>query len=146
MIPAFTAEEVLEELTGFTMYQGVLAVGRVPPSRSLEEVLAAARVPRLIVAVDGVSSADNLGGLIRNCVAFGASAIMTGETCCSPYMRRAVRGSMGTIFKLPVIESGNLAEDLQHARSRGLRIIAAHPHTKQKTLSTADFTRDCAWW
>jgi tRNA G18 (ribose-2'-O)-methylase SpoU len=143
-IQAFTAEkEVLEELTGFTMYQGVLAVGRVPPARSLEEVLARAKRPRLVVAVDGVSSADNLGGLVRNCVAFGASAIMTGETCCSPYMRRAVRGSMGTIFKLPVIESASLTDDLHRARSSGLRIIAAHPHTDRKILSEVDFTHDC---
>jgi tRNA G18 (ribose-2'-O)-methylase SpoU len=143
-IHAFTAEkEVLEELTGFSMYQGVLAVGRVPSPRSLEDVLATAQAPRLIVAVDGVSSADNLGGLVRNCVAFGASAILTGETCCSTYMRRAVRGSMGTIFKLPVIESTDLTNDLQRARSSGLRIIAAHPHTEQKILSEANFTQDC---
>jgi TrmH family RNA methyltransferase len=125
------------------MYQGVLAVGRVPSPRSLEDVLATDQLPRLIVAVDGVSSADNLGGLVRNCVAFGASALITGETCCSPYMRRAVRGSMGTIFKLPVIESTDLTRDLGRARSQGLRIIAAHPHTEQKILSEANFTQDC---
>jgi tRNA G18 (ribose-2'-O)-methylase SpoU len=143
-ITAFTAEKtVLEELTGFTMYQGVLGIGRIPRNRTLTEVMATSPAPRLIIAVDGVSSADNLGGLVRNCVAFGGTAIMVGETCCSAYMRRSVRGSMGTIFKLPVIESANLAIDLAQAGKLGLRVIAAHPHTEEKTLSSTDFTRDC---
>jgi tRNA G18 (ribose-2'-O)-methylase SpoU len=143
-ITAFTAEKsVLEDLTGFTMYQGVLGIGRIPRNRTLEEITLASPAPQLIVAVDGLSSADNLGGLVRNCVAFGASAILVGETCCSAYMRRSVRGSMGTIFKLPVIQSESLASDLARARELGFRVIAAHPHTDEKTLSGTDFTRSC---
>jgi tRNA G18 (ribose-2'-O)-methylase SpoU len=143
-LEVFVAEkEVLEELTGFSMYQGVLGVGRVPRSLSLDELLSQAPPPRLLMAVDGLSSADNLGGLVRNCVAFGASGIIVGETCCSAYMRRAVRGSMGTIFKLPVIESANLAADLHLAGTRGLRVIAAHPHAEKRILTATDFTADC---
>ena len=142
-IRAFTAERnALEELTGFTMYQGVLAVGRVPEQLTLEKMIAGAQRPALLVAVESVSNAQNLGGLVRNCAAFGAHGIFTGETCCSPYLRRAVRGSMGTIFKLPALEVPNLVATITALREKGYHVVAAHPHTDQRRLSQADFRRD----
>ncbi|HOB32615.1 MAG TPA: RNA methyltransferase [Verrucomicrobiota bacterium] len=145
MIPVYvvTRKDVLEKLTGFSMYQGILAVGRIPPQPSLEELLATSARPRLFVAVDGLTNAENLGALVRNCVAFGAQALVVGETCSSPFLRRAVRNSMGTIFQLPVVESPLLLESLTRLRAAGVRCIAAHPHAEQRALSQANLTTDC---
>jgi len=143
-VQVYTAEKsLLEALTGFSMYQGVLGLGRVPPSPTFEEVLASVPRPWFFLAADSLTNAENMGGLVRNGAAFGAQAIIVNHTCCSPYLRRAVRSSMGTIFKLPVIETYNLAELLVRLRQLGLRCIAAHPHTDRRTLDQADFTRDC---
>jgi len=98
--------------------------------------------PNLFVAVESVSNAQNLGGLVRNCAAFGAHGIITGETCCSPYLRRAVRGSMGAIFKLPAFEAENLVGTLSSLQSRGFHVIAAHPHTNKRRLSQANFQQN----
>src|SRR5439155_2842844 len=104
MIQVFLAEKsLLETLTGFSMYQGLLAVGKVPLPLSLEEILKPSARPWLLAAVDGLSSAENLGALVRNCSAFGVLALIVGETSSSPFLRRAVRSSMGTIFQLPII-------------------------------------------
>jgi tRNA G18 (ribose-2'-O)-methylase SpoU len=135
-------KNLLENLTGFSMYQGVLAAAKIPPPTRIEAALAQSPQPQLFVAVEGLSSAENLGGLVRNCVAFGASALIVGETCCSPYLRRAVRGSMGTIFKLPVIETESLQKTIRFAQSRGVRVIAAHPHADCQNLSAAHFVDD----
>src|ERR1041385_8984801 len=62
---------LLETLTGFSMYQGLLAVGRIPARRSLADILDQASRPLLLVAVDGLTNAENLGALVRNCAAFG---------------------------------------------------------------------------
>jgi tRNA G18 (ribose-2'-O)-methylase SpoU len=143
-IQVFTAEKaLLEKLTGFSMYQGVLAVARVPRPATLDVVLKTTALPILLMAVDGLSSAENLGGLVRSCVAFGVNGLLLGETSCSPYLRRAVRSSMGAIFKLPVIEATNLQQSLSFAKKSGLRIIAAHPHTTEAVLSSADFRGSC---
>jgi len=69
--------------------------------------------------------------------------LLVGETSASPFLRRAVRNSMGAIFQLPVVETKNLVGALMELRGQGLRCIAAHPHTEQKTLPDADFTGDC---
>jgi tRNA G18 (ribose-2'-O)-methylase SpoU len=150
-------KKVLESLIGFSFYQGVLAVGKIPPAVSLEAVLQKSSAPRLFAAVDALTNAENLGAVVRNCAAFGVHGLIVGETCSSPYLRRAVRNSMGTIFQLPVFEvnsaraghrpaqdaSPTLAHALQELRRRGIRCLAAHPHTDRKVLSQADFSGDC---
>jgi tRNA G18 (ribose-2'-O)-methylase SpoU len=73
-IQVFVAEKaLLETLTGFSMYQGLLAAGKIPVMPTLTEVIARSPQPRLLAAADGLSSAENLGALVRNCAAFGAN-------------------------------------------------------------------------
>jgi tRNA G18 (ribose-2'-O)-methylase SpoU len=140
---AVTNKSVLEELVGFDLYQGVLAVGKIPEIVTLEKILASGPGPRLFAAVEGLTSAENTGLLVRNCAAFGAQALIIGETSSSPFLRRAVRNSMGTIFQLPVFHSKNLITDLDKLRANGIHIIAAHPHTDKKILTQTDFKKDC---
>ncbi len=159
-VTVYLAEkELLEAITGISLFQGVLAVGEIPDSSSLDAILAKTSKPQLLVAADELSNAENLGALVRNCVAFGVDALLVGETCSSPYLRRAVRNSMGTIFQLPVWEvrmaneavrlrrddppKFSLVKTLQDLRTRGIRCIAAHPHPSGKILSQADFSGDC---
>jgi tRNA G18 (ribose-2'-O)-methylase SpoU len=136
-------KEILERLVGFEMFQGVLAVGRIPPPPTLEGLIAGSAPPRLFAAVDGLTNAENIGLLARNCAAFGVQALLVGETCASPWLRRAVRNSMGAIFQLPALETGSLIRALGELRSRGVRCIAAHPRTDRKILTRADFGGDC---
>jgi len=159
-IPVFavTRKSVLEELVGFEMFQGVLAIGKIPVAVTLEGILAGSGSPKLFAAVDGLTSAENVGLLTRNCAAFGVQALIVGETSSSPFLRRAVRNSMGAIFRLPVLElglgvdgthgthgmaAGSLVETLKILRRNGVRCVAAHPHTEGKFLSQADLSGDC---
>ena len=144
-IPVHVVErkEILEKLVGFDLFQGVLAVGRIPSPRSLADLIVASPPPRLFVAVDGLTNAENIGVLVRNSVAFRVQALLVGETCASPFLRRAVRNSMGAIFHLPVIVATSLVHTLNELHDHGIRCIAAHPHTDQKFLSQANFSEDC---
>ncbi len=143
-ITAYVApKETLETLTGYPMYQGVLGLGRIPKPIPLQDAVAVARAPRLFVAVDGLASAENLGIVVRNAAALGVQALLVGETSTHPYIRRAVRNSMGAIFKLPVVEPASLADALRELRSHGVQAVAAHPHAEGRRLSQADFRGDC---
>jgi tRNA G18 (ribose-2'-O)-methylase SpoU len=143
-IQVFLAEKpVIEQLVGYSFAQGVLAVAKVPEPASLEKVLAESSRPQFFVALDGVNNAENIGLMVRNCAAFGAQALIIGETSCPPYLRRAVRSSMGTIFKLPQVQTPDLVKTLAELRSKGIRCVAAHPHSNGKTIYQTDFTQDC---
>ncbi len=144
LITVYLAEkQLLETMVGFTMFQGILAVGKIPPTTTLDEILATSARPLLLTAVDEMANAENLGSLVRNCVAFGVHALLVGETSSSPFLRRSVRNSMGTIFDLPVVETPSLVESIRQLRKHGVRCIAAHPHVSGRTLAQADFTKDC---
>jgi tRNA G18 (ribose-2'-O)-methylase SpoU len=158
-------KHLLRGLVGFEIYQGVLAIGKIPTAWTLEKILAASPRPRFFAAMDGLGNAENIGVLMRNCAAFGVQALVVGETCSSPFLRRAVRNSMGAVFKLPILQLNNrqgefgesgiqterrrdapvetLAKTLRELRAHGVRCIAAHPHTDKKVLSHTDFTGDC---
>lgn len=142
-VQVFVAEKsLLETLTGFSLYQGILAMGRIPRQPTLQEVVAEGRRPLLLAAVDGLSNAENVGALVRNCAAFGVGGLVLDRTSSSPWLRRAVRSSMGTLFQLPVVEVPSLAAALEELRERRVRCIAAHPHVPERVLWQADLGGD----
>lgn len=143
LIRVFLAEKsLLESMTGFSMYQGLLAIGKVPVQPTLAQLIQRSPRPLLFTALDGLSSAENIGALVRNCAGFGAQGLIVGETSPSPFLRRAVRSSMGTIFNLPIVESSSLVESLRLLQSQGACIVAAHPHTEKRTLQEGSFNSD----
>ena len=143
-IHVFTAEAaLLETITGYQLHQGALAVAKIPPLPDLETLLKNSPRPLLLAAVEGIANAENLGAVVRNCAAFGAHILLVGETCNSPFQRRAVSGSMGTIFEQPILQTENLVATLQSLRARGVRCLAAHPRADAKKLAHADLRGDC---
>jgi len=135
-------KELLEQLTGFHMYQGVMAVGKVPAQPTLETLVQTARRPLLLVAADGLAKSQNIGVLVRNSAAFRADGLLVGESSCSPFLRRAVAASVGAIFRLPTLELVSLVNTLGYLRKNGIRCVAAHPHSGGRTLAQADLGGD----
>jgi tRNA G18 (ribose-2'-O)-methylase SpoU len=123
------AKNLLEGIVGYNLHQGVMAVGETPAEAPLESFLGLGEPGRrLFVAVDDLVNAENVGLVVRNCAALGADGLICGETSSSPWLRRAVRASMGTVFGLPIHHSADLAAALRDLGSRrGFRTIAADP-------------------
>ena len=143
-LPIYIAEQkILETITGYKLHQGALAVAKIPPQPDFETLLNNSPRPLLLAAVEGIASAENLGAVVRNCAAFGVHFLIVGETCGSPFQRRAVQGSMGTIFEQPLVRVDNLMETLTALRARGVRCLAAHPRPGAKKLSAVDLRGDC---
>jgi tRNA G18 (ribose-2'-O)-methylase SpoU len=135
--------KLLETITGYQLHQGALAVAKIPPQPDFETLLKNSPRPLLLAAVEGIASAENLGAVVRNCAAFGAHFLIVGETCGSPFQRRAVSGSMGATFEQPLVQVDNLVEKLLALRARGVRCLAAHPRSDAKNLATVDLRGDC---
>jgi tRNA G18 (ribose-2'-O)-methylase SpoU len=137
-------KSLVEEIVGYNLHQGIMAVARIPRPLALQEVLAGVRHPSLLVAVDGLTNAENLGVLVRNCAAFGVDALLVGETSSSPYLRRAVRNSIGTVFDLSVVHVDCLVDSLRELRLKhSVHVVAAHPHAERVALHRSLMTGDC---
>jgi len=137
-------KQIVESIVGYNLHQGIMAVAKIPGFLKLSQAVAGSRRPSLMVAVDGLTNAENLGVLVRNCAAFGVDALLVGETSSSPYLRRAVRNSMGTVFTLPVVHVDNLVGAIGELRSvYKMHVVAAHPHTEKDALHDASLNGDC---
>ena len=135
--PVYVApQQLLESIVGYRLHQGIMAIGRIPRQPELNEFLAQAKRPWLLAALDGLVHAENVGVISRNAAAFGVQALLHDPTSSSPYLRRAVRNSMGAVFKLPVLEVEDLTSTLLHLQSRNVEVIAADPRGSEPLSDT----------
>lgn len=119
---------LLEGIVGFSLHQGLMAVAETPAETPLEGLLrAGAPGLRLLVALDDLVNAENVGLVVRNCAAFGVDGLVCGETSSSPWLRRSVRASMGTVFGLPIHHSTDLVATLAALAREGVETVAADP-------------------
>jgi tRNA G18 (ribose-2'-O)-methylase SpoU len=142
-LPVYVAgDALLQTITGFRMHQGLMAVGRIPPEPELVLALPSMARPRLLAAFDGITQAENVGVTVRNCAAFDVQRILVGGTCCSPWLRRAVRSSMGGVFLVPVNHTGDLHSALRVLQEdHGVQVVVTDPN-RGEDISTIDFRRD----
>ena len=96
-------KKAMERIVGFTLHQGILAAAKIPEEKSLEELIPDSSSPQLFIILDGIADAENVGALYRTGIAMGATAIILDDQTISPWIRRAVRVSMGAVYKLPTI-------------------------------------------
>jgi len=137
------AKERLEDIVGFGLHQGIMAIGKAPEQLDVAEFARKCHTPRLFVAADGIANAENMGVIARSCAAFGVRALIVGESSCDPYLRRSVRNSMGTIFSLPVAKVDKLSSVLESLRDEfSIKVIAADPKNESEDVSAADLTGD----
>lgn len=140
----FVAEKSqLEQIVGYGLHQGIMAIGRVPEPLDVLDFVKRCPGPKLFVAVDGIANSENLGVIVRNSAAFGVQVLIAGETSCDPYLRRSVRNSMGTIFRLPIAKVDRLTETLMKLRDGfSVRIVAADPKQDAVEMASIDLTKD----
>ena len=144
-IDVFAGEKhLLETIVGHNLHLGIMAIAKIPPPAFLDSVLTTSPKPWFFAAVDGITNAENLGVMVRNCAAAGVQALFVGETSADPYLRRAVRNSMGTVFKLPIVYCANLADTLKTlATMHHVSIAAAHCDRVQMPIDNVNFCKDC---
>jgi tRNA G18 (ribose-2'-O)-methylase SpoU len=120
------ALETLVHLTGFNMHRGALAIGRRPrvDSRGLEELAATGD---LLVVLEGLANADNVGGVFRSALAFGASGVVLDPTTCDPLYRKAVRTSMAAALEVPFVRAVDWPGALRVLGAAGVALLALSP-------------------
>jgi TrmH family RNA methyltransferase len=64
----------------------------------------------LALALWGVRDPGNIGTVVRAAGAFGAATVVLGPGCADPYGPKAVRASMGAIFRGKIASCSSVAE------------------------------------
>ena len=100
---------------------GVVGIARRPAS-SLEGVFATK--PQLIAVLHDVQDPGNVGAVVRAAEGCGATGVLCSQRTADPFGWKALRGAMGSTFRLPVAAGQPLDEAIATARAGGLRVFA----------------------
>ena len=105
--------------------QGVAALLKLPPISAAQLLDRSGGGPFVVAA--GLQDPGNLGTILRSAEAFGAAGIFLTEGTVSPYNSKVLRGSAGSIFRLPFLQISS-AELIPLLRARGVRLLATSSH------------------
>ncbi|MCB0221342.1 MAG: hypothetical protein KDH09_16720, partial [Chrysiogenetes bacterium] len=98
--PFVASRETLAEFTGGRGGGEVIGLLEIPEAPAIEELATSGGV--LLAAVD-VEDPGNVGALSRTALASGAAGFFTCGVS-DPWHPKALRTSMGSLFKIPVLE------------------------------------------
>lgn len=119
------SEAVLNALSPVNSPTGVVATARKPITDAAAMLLPA---PPLVLAGLGIQDPGNAGAVIRSAAAAGATGVIVDEATADPWGWKALRASMGGVFRLPVTRSRNPLTTLAAWQSAGVTVAAAVPH------------------
>ena len=113
---------------------GAVAIA-LPPPRAWEQVVDRVR-EGLIVAAIGVQDPGNIGAIIRSADAGSARGVIVVGASADPFGWRALRGAMGSTFRIPVATADSLEPVISAARRHGAAVVAAVPRDGQPLYDT----------
>jgi tRNA G18 (ribose-2'-O)-methylase SpoU len=124
-VPLLVVErEVLDEVVGFPVHRGVLALGgRRPPAR----IDGLGDDVRTLVVLEECNDHENMGAIARSARALGADAMVLSPRCADPLYRRSVRVSMGEILRLPLVGCEAWPAALGELQAVGFTVLALTP-------------------
>lgn len=131
------SKNVLEQIAGFKIHFEVIFLAEKPLDSDLD------KLDDKIILLNGLSSPENVGSIVRSAAGFNINSIITDEKCCSPFLRRCIRVSMGNIFSMKTHHSENVRHDLEILKRLGYSIISTANIPKSKDLAQFSFPKKC---
>jgi TrmH family RNA methyltransferase len=136
----WVSDRLMDVLAESKTPQPIMAV--VQMKQSTEELLLKHRA-RLIVVAHQLQDPGNLGTIIRTAEAAGASGVAITSNTVDPFNAKAVRASMNSILRLPVVQVGDIATFIQKCRESGFQTVATEL-TGDMTHFSVDLTKATA--
>lgn len=82
----------------------------------------------LVLGLHRISDPGNLGTILRTADWFGVSRVLLAPESAELHNPLTVRGSMGAVFRLPIVESADLPLEAEKLKKEGYRIIISAAH------------------
>jgi TrmH family RNA methyltransferase len=114
--------QVMEALSERDTPQGIVATFALFETRLQSLRLTGCE---LVVVLDRLQDPGNLGTLIRTADAVGAGAVILIEPCVDPFDPKTVRGTMGSLFNVPLVQTADVPGLFTWLRGKGVRLVGA---------------------
>ena len=119
----FVPPEAVDRKAG-ARNQGVWAE-IAPVDFSTMDALLAAVKTGLVVILDGIEDTGNLGAIVRTAAAVEADAVLVSIRGSAPVNDTVWKTSAGTLGKVLLVQSRNLAMDIEKLKKNGFWVVAA---------------------
>jgi tRNA G18 (ribose-2'-O)-methylase SpoU len=138
-VELFTAEKsLMKSIVGFNHHSGIMAIAKKPPMTEIKNL----KPP--IVILNGIINSENVGSIIRNCVAFGIRSIIFDSNTSDPYLRRSVRVSMGAVFLLDYFRTSDLKSDILFLQKKEIIVLASELNENSKIIFDTKLDKNTA--
>ena len=121
---AQVSKQVMEVIADTESPQGVAAIVS-RPYFEMEEFFAGD--PKMIVIADQLQDPGNLGTIIRSAEAAGADGLITTRYTVDPFNHKALRASMGSALRFPIITDAPRADVVKLCRERKMKLVVSRP-------------------
>lgn len=122
------ADSIYSTITDTKNSQGIILTALRPGSaaeRITENLLSQSGGLRIAVFLYQVSNPANLGAIVRTAEAAGAAGVIISKNSADAFSPKAIRGSMGSVFRVPVWQNVEPQAIREWAAKNGLRVAAA---------------------
>ena len=121
---ASVSEKLLESISYTKTPQGIVVLA-VRPMLAKDEFKARQSASPLLVVMHGINNPVNVGAIIRTAEAAGVTGIIATAGTVDPFSPKALRGAMGSAFRLPIWTGANYSEVVSWCVRRDVRTICA---------------------
>lgn len=118
------AERVFGSIADTVNSQGIILLA-LRPIMFLKDLDATGGKIPLIVHLQKVNNPSNLGAVIRTAEAAGVAAVFTSKGSADAFSPKAIRASMGSCFRLSIIDELTLESVAAWASENGFATVAA---------------------
>lgn len=122
---------LLQKMSDTEHPQGILAVVEQKQVALDELVLPSKPV---VLVLDGVRDPGNLGTIIRTADAAGIAAVILLEGCVDLFSPKVIRGTMGSIFHLPLVAEVTTETFIQWAKKAKIDILCTNLAENSKSI------------
>jgi TrmH family RNA methyltransferase len=117
------SDAVMDVLSPVSSPSGIVALA-TRPKHDLATLLPPSITSPLLVVVVDVQDPGNLGAIVRVAEAGGAAGVVVCGASADPYGWKALRGAMGSGFRLPIVREPDAGELVARLKAAGVRVLA----------------------
>jgi TrmH family RNA methyltransferase len=121
---ALVSESLLGSISYTKTPQGIILLAASPQTDEISFKEKQPKTP-LLVVLHGINNPVNVGAIVRTGEAAGATGIITTTTTSNPFSAKALRGAMGSAFRLPIWTKVSYAEVMSWCKGNGIKTVCA---------------------
>ena len=124
-----TTKEEMKKIVGHKIHHNCMMHGIRPDDVTIDAL------GNEVLLLDGITSAENVGSIVRSCAALGVNSLIIANETPHPFNRRALRVSMGYATKIRTHVHEDIKYSIVALQAKGYRVFAAEVEENSTQLS-----------